>query len=301
MGFEVSGGVLQLAIPRGLSSPDLLKEFKLGYCNRTLSYRLPSKHTKAGKAIRATLKDAGIYRQTMFEHFGGCLVVPVLDPETGAVLEAYGRKIRPDYKIGKNEMKHGYLPGPHRGVWNVKAFVASDEIILCEVLIDAMTFWVQGFRNVTAIYGTSGFSADLKRAFETSGIARVFLAFDRDEAGDRAVEKYTPRFAERGIEVRRVQFPKGMDANEYALKVQPAAKALDHLLRSAELVSEGHGDPGNGGDGLAGGGAGGDDQALAAKEKGAVVPLSAVRADAGPVLHLAADSDRMPRSEMTLE
>lgn len=133
---------------RGLSSSDLIKEFRLGYCNRTLGYRLPSKHTKAGKAIRATLKDAGIYRQTMFEHFGGCLVVPVTDPETGAVLEAYGRKIRPDHKIGKNEMKHGYLPGAHRGVWNTKAFAASDEIILCEALIDAMTFWVHGFRNV---------------------------------------------------------------------------------------------------------------------------------------------------------
>ena len=41
---------------RGLASPDLIKEFRLGYCNRTLGYRLPSKHTKAGKVIRSTLK-----------------------------------------------------------------------------------------------------------------------------------------------------------------------------------------------------------------------------------------------------
>lgn len=109
-----------------------------------------------------------------------------------------------------------YLPGPHRGVWNARAFAACDEIILCEALIDAMTFWVNGFRNVTSLYGTSGFSDDLKSAFAQSGIRRVFLAFDRDDAGDRAAAKYTSWFAERGIEVRRVLFPKGMDANDYA-------------------------------------------------------------------------------------
>ena len=275
---------------RGLSSPDLIKEFRLGYCNRTLSYRLPSKTTKAGVTIRETLQQAGIYRaKVKYEHFGGCLVVPVIEPETGAVLEAYGRKIRANHKIGKNEMKHGYLPGPHRGVWNAKAFTASDEIILCEALIDAMTFWVHGFRNVSAIYGTSGFSDDLKRAFEQNGIKRVFLAFDRDEAGERAAEKYTPWFAQVGIEVQRVLFPKGMDANEYALKVQPAAKALDHLLRSAELISEG---------------CGVDIEAkagVAKAEVASVVPLSAGRANAGSVLHLAADAGRVPRSEVVLE
>ena len=103
---------------RGLSSNELIKEFKLGYCNRTLGYRLPSKNAKAGKTIRQTLKSAGIYRATSFEHFGGCLVVPIIDGEA-SVREMYGRKIRPDHKIGKNEMKHGYLAGPHKGVWRI--------------------------------------------------------------------------------------------------------------------------------------------------------------------------------------
>lgn len=284
---------------RGIGSPDLIKEFRIGYCNRTLSYRLPSKTTKAGVTIRDTLQQAGIYRpKVKYEHFGGCLVVPVIDPETGAVLEAYGRKIRANHKIGRQEMKHGYLPGPHRGVWNSRAFAACEEIILCEALIDAMTFWVHGFRNVTAIYGTSGFSDDLKRAFEQNGIKRVFLAFDRDEAGDRAAGKYAPWFAQRGIEVRRVLFPKGMDANDYALKVQPATKALDHLLRSAELVAAGQENTG------------GDssetrlsDQA-AKEEKGtSVVSLSSARSDVAqskPILSLAADSGKVPRSEIEL-
>ena len=281
---------------RGIGDRDLIETFRLGYCDRTLTYRLPSKHTKAGKTIRATLREAGIFRKTMFEHFGGCVVVPVLGPD-GAVQEMYGRKIRPDSKIGKSEMKHGYLPGPHRGVWNAALFEATDEVILCEALIDAMSFWVNGFRNVTALFGTTGFSADLKAMFETHPIRRVFIAFDRDEAGDRAADQVGAWLGERGIEVRRVMFPKKMDANEYALKVQPAAKALDHLLRSAPVIHGGNpGDDDPGGDDPPGAGSPGTSTSG--------TPTSGTStsdtATSSPVLRLAADRDRTTRDQVVV-
>ena len=40
----------------------------------------------------------------------------------------------------------------------------------------------------------------------------------------------------RGIECYRVQFPRGMDANEVALKMAPADKTLGHFLRTAEWM-----------------------------------------------------------------
>ncbi len=42
-----------------------------------------------------------------------------------------------------------------------------------------------------------------------------------------------------GIECFRVLFPKGMDANEYALKVTPAAKSLEVLLNKAQWLGKG--------------------------------------------------------------
>jgi DNA primase len=36
--------------------------------------------------------------------------------------------------------------------------VSSKEIILCEALIDALTFWCAGYRNVTSAYGIEGFT-----------------------------------------------------------------------------------------------------------------------------------------------
>jgi len=71
---------------------------------------------------------------------------------------------------------------------NPEALVASREIIVCESLIDALTFWCAGYRHVTASYGTEGFGADHLDALRTHGTGRVLIAYDRDPAGDRAAD-----------------------------------------------------------------------------------------------------------------
>ncbi len=221
---------------RGIHHPEAIERFRLGYANRTLGYSLPIKAVKAGAEIRGRLEKLGIYRESGHEHFTGSLVVPVLD-EAGNVLEAYGRKILNNLR--KGTPLHLYLPGPHRGVWNAAALKDSKEIILCEALIDALTFWCAGYRNVTAAYGVEGFTADHLEAFERHGTERVLIAYDRDEAGDRAAEKLAQKLTEKGIACYRIQFPKDMDANAYALKVQPAVKSLGLVIRTAEWMGSG--------------------------------------------------------------
>jgi DNA primase len=221
---------------RGLQSAELIDRFKLGYANRTLGYRLPERNRKAGAEIREQLQTIGILRKSGHEHFSGSLVVPVMD-EHGVISEVYGRKIRNDLR--KGTAYHLYLPGPHNGLWNVDALKASQEIILCEALIDAMTFWVNGYRNVTSSYGTEGFTDDHLTAFKQHDIQRVLIAYDRDEAGNRAAEKVAKRLMENGIDVFRILLPKGMDVNEYALQVTPAQKSLGLVIRKAEWLGKG--------------------------------------------------------------
>ena len=191
---------------RGLKHAELIDSFKLGLADRTLGLRLPEKNRRAGADIRARLQRIGLLRESGHEHFNGSLVVPIFD-EGGNVVEVYGRKLRDDLRPGTP--KHLYLPGPHAGVWNGQALVASREIILCEALIDAMTFWCAGYRNVTAAYGVEGFTDELLAAFQRHGTERVLIAYDRDEAGERAAEKLAPRLMAAGIECYRIQFPKG--------------------------------------------------------------------------------------------
>ncbi|HEY7393185.1 MAG TPA: toprim domain-containing protein [Bryobacteraceae bacterium] len=153
------------------------------------------------------------------------------------MVEIYGRKIHDDLRPGTPV--HLYLPGPHRGVWNEAALEASQEIILCESLLDALTFWCAGYRHVTASYGVNGFTEDHKTAFRKSAIQRVRIAYDRDEAGEKAAAALAEELLATGVDCYRVLFPHGIDANEYALKVTPAAKGLGALLTGAAWMGKG--------------------------------------------------------------
>lgn len=218
----------------GQAGRDLIETHRLGFANRTLGYRLPAARVKAGAELRGRLQALGVLRQSGHEHFNGCLVVPVFD-EAGNAVEVYGRKIGE----GADAPLHLYLPGPHRGAWNAQGLVGQAEVILCEALIDAMTFWCAGHRNVTAAYGVEGLTDDHLAIFKRCGVQRVLIAYDRDEAGDRGAAKAAQRLMEAGLACYRIQFPKGMDANSYALKVTPAAKSLGLLIRKAMWLGQG--------------------------------------------------------------
>ena len=221
---------------RGIADREAIETFKLGFSNRSLGYRLPKANRKDGAAIRGQLQQIGLYRESGHEHFSGSLVIPVLD-EHGNVQEVYGRKIL--NTLRKGTPKHLYMPGPHRGVFNLAALAASQEIILCESLIDALTFWCHGYRNVTASYGIEGFTGEHLAAFKQYEIERALIAYDRDAAGDQAADKLAKQLMKEGIDCYRIQFPKGMDANEYALQVTPASKSLGVVIRSAVWMGTG--------------------------------------------------------------
>jgi DNA primase catalytic core len=223
----------QYLFHRGLQPSEMIEHFRLGLSNRTLSYHLPDKNRAVGAAMRGRLEKLGILRQKSgHEHFNGSLVVPIFNLQ-GEVVEIYGRKITRITALRNGTPAHLYLPGPHRGVWNEEALIPSKEIILCEALIDALTFWCANYQNVTSIYGTNGFTDDHRAAFKKHGTKKIYIAYDRDEAGERAAQEHAAELMALGIECFRVQFPKGMDANEYARMTQPATKALGMLLHRA--------------------------------------------------------------------
>jgi hypothetical protein len=94
-----------------------------------------------------------------------------------------------------------------------------------------------------------GFTDELFDYFnhhKTKHATRVLIAYDRDEAGDKAAAKLAERLTSAGMDCYRIQFPKGMDANEYALAVQPAAKSLGLLIRQALWLGKGEPPKGDG-------------------------------------------------------
>jgi len=213
---------------RGLDQDELIDHFQLGFADRTLGWRLPAMNRKEGERLRVRLRQLGLWRESGHEHFNGCVVAPLFNA-AGQAVSLYGRR------VNAGELRHLYPPGPHQGLFNREALQAP-EIILCEAVIDALTFWANGFKNATCLFGTEGFTDELWEAILEHRVRRVRLAYDADDAGDRAAVRDAERFKAHGLEVYRLRFPHGMDANEYAGKVKPADKALALLVTGAQWL-----------------------------------------------------------------
>ena len=204
---------------RGLGNRELIERFRLGFANRTLAYRLAPKAYKAGAELRAALQRVGILRDSGHEHLNGSIVVPLWGAARGTtasggladgslvaadsadnprhVVGAYARKINDNLRAGTS--KHLYLPGPHRGVLNAEGLEGQREVILCEALLDALTFWAAGYRNVTSCYGANGLTEEIVVALKACGTQRILIAFDRDEAGDRGAEAVAQHLMAEGL------------------------------------------------------------------------------------------------------
>lgn len=76
--------------------------------------------------MRGQLQRLGVLRESGHEHLRGSLVVPIRDG-AGRIVNPYGREMRDNLRQGTPD--HLYLPGLRRGVFNVGAFAASDELI----------------------------------------------------------------------------------------------------------------------------------------------------------------------------
>ena len=163
---------------RCICSAEAMDFFKIGFVDRSLGMHLPNGRTKDGRQLRDSLAEIGLYRSSGHEHFNGSIVFPIMDTH-GNISEIYGRRITRN--MAKDVPKHLYLPGPHIGIWNA-ASLQNKTIILTESIIDALTFWVNGFRDVTASYGIGGFTRELHKSFVDNKITHVFIAYDGDEA-----------------------------------------------------------------------------------------------------------------------
>jgi hypothetical protein len=113
----------------------------------------------------------------------------------------YGRSIDLESSV-----PHLYLPGPRSGIVNRQAVKRSQSIILTESIIDALTLYDQGFKNVVPVYGVNGLIDDHLALFHRR-IKEAYLCFDADEAGKQGAEAVALRLKEKEIACHSVTLP----------------------------------------------------------------------------------------------
>jgi len=207
---------------RHLSDPTMLASFQAGYCNGTLPGVLPP----SGDIVEG-LKSLGVLNARGQEHFRGCVTVPILDSQ-GNVCGIYGRRIT------DAEPRHLYLPGPHRGVFNHYAARTNKTVFIAEAILDAMSLWQSGFKNVIALYGAQGWTADHEQLLREGATRQAWLCLDNDEAGRNGSEQLKEKLAALNVaSVQAVQWPEGVkDANEFFASRGP--KDFEALLTAAQ-------------------------------------------------------------------
>jgi len=209
---------------RHLSDPTMLASFQAGYCNGTLPGVLPS----SGEIVEG-LKSLGVLNARGQEHFRGCVTLPILDSQ-GNVSGLYGRRIT------DAEPRHLYLPGPHRGVFNHHAARTNKTVFIAEAILDAMSLWQSGFKNVIALYGAQGWTADHEQLLREGATREAWLCLDNDEAGRNGSEQLKEKLAALGVAgVQVVQWPEGVkDANEFFASRGP--QEFEKLLQGEALT-----------------------------------------------------------------
>ena len=212
--------------------PEAAKRFQIGYANRTLGYRVP-KTTKAGQQLKDQLTKLGIYGRKGHEHLNGSVVFPIFDRHRAPV-QMYGRKI--NEHLRKGTPRHLYLERPKRGIWNREGVEKQREWLLCESIIDALTLWCHGLRNVTCAFGVNGLGADLWRLVEEAQPKRVVICYDHDEPGEKAVAELSQRLAEKGVGTLRARLPEGCDINRLAVESGDAQKALAAAIEASQTL-----------------------------------------------------------------
>ena len=186
---------------RGIHDVEMLKHFQVGFVTGSLPRVLPQDRIDE-------LKQCGVLNDRHLEFFTGCVVVPLKNAQK-QVVGFYGRSIT------KRNVEHLYLPGPHRGLVNAECAAVYDDVILAESVIDALSIYQSGRKNVIPCYGTNGFTPLHNELIDNAG-KPVVIAFDNDDAGTKAADKLSLQLKQKGIPNSILQWPDSVkDANEF--------------------------------------------------------------------------------------
>ena len=232
--LKQSPSTLSVLQQMGVDKSDAIEHFNLGFSDRTLGYQLPEKNRKDGAIIRGQLQRLGILKPTGHETFRGSLVVPVI--ENGLVKQIYGHKVAKKLRPGTpvDIALYDSLPS----LFNIKAVETCEEIILCSSIIDALTFWCAGYKNVTCSDGVESLPDKIIDVFKRSSVKRVLIAYAGTKEADASAIKLSEQFNDIEIETYRVEFNKNRDANTYALNNLPPSESLGCAIRKAVWIGK---------------------------------------------------------------
>ena len=218
---------------RGIDE-ETISSFKLGYApmawDGLLTYL-----TESAKCSQETLVEAGLVRRKAesnhcYDLFRNRLMIPIHD-EQGRVIAFGGRALGADDQVKYLNSPESpiYTKGEHLFGLNVakEHIKQKDSVIVVEGYFDAITPHRYGFKNTVATLGTALTERQGKLLMRFTESKRVFLCFDSDAAGEKAVSRGMETLSQIaegiGIEMRVIRLQGGKDPDEFLRQSDKAA------------------------------------------------------------------------------
>ena len=224
---------------RGINASSI-KFWRLGFAPNEwrllYSYLTSLGHSKDTLIRVGLIKQGDDSSKEAYDVFRGRLIFPLFDPN-GRVIAFSGRALDKDV-VPK------YLNTPETSLFSKGEVLygldkAKEEIrkknfaILVEGQMDLVLSHQVGVKNTVASSGTAFTEMHLERLKRLS--TRILLAFDGDEAGEKAGEKSTILGLALGMEVKIAELSKGKDPADLAAE---SGETLKEVLKNATHAIE---------------------------------------------------------------
>lgn len=212
-------GMEYLTEKRGLPL-SIIRRFGIGYAPNDFG-ALTSVLRKNGFSDEE-MKEAflcGISQKSgrAFDMFRDRVMFPVID-NTGNVIAFSGRDVggQDNRKYVNSSDTPAFQKRRNLFALNFAKNHCAEQVILCEGNIDVVSLHAAGFENAVASLGTA--LTDEQARILSKYTKQVILAYDSDEAGQRAAHRAMGIFAKVGLDVRILQMQGAKDPDEYIKK-----------------------------------------------------------------------------------
>ena len=225
---------LQYYLDRGYTKKTITR-FGLGYAPdewRALLSHLREKGYSYEDAYEANLarKSEKDGKTSFFDNFRNRVIVPIIDARGNIV--AFGGRVLDNSKPKYINTADTPVYKKSLGVFGLNFAKNSKEksLILVEGYMDAIALHQAGFTNSIACLGTAltGEMAHLLSRYADE----ILLAYDNDEAGQKATERAMKVFSSIGMKIRVIRLSGGKDPDEILKKF--GAEKIRSLIDGAE-------------------------------------------------------------------
>jgi DNA primase len=210
-----------------------------GFNGGRFHYRMELSQQETGYCIQlgliTSIDSENPNSRTTYRNWGKDCIVFALKNKQNQTVSFYGRSI-----INNDNERHFYMKN-REGLYPCYPGSETEKLILTESVIDAATLLlipeIKKQFTVLALYGTNGMTSEHTEAVrQLKQLKEVILFFDGDQAGLRAIEKYSKelKVLNSSLTVSKVNTPENEDIN--SLLQGHEKEVLINLIEQRELI-----------------------------------------------------------------